>query len=104
MNLLNKAAKLMGKKGGLKSAESRLGNMTAEESVEMRRIRLYNQRYTPEEQKEMDEMGDEFVANLNKNVSEEKSELMRKVRLTPRQKKEVDLMMGELIESLRKAE
>ncbi|MFA5095678.1 MAG: hypothetical protein WC447_03415 [Candidatus Paceibacterota bacterium] len=35
-------------------------------------------------------------------TKEQKSELMRKVRLTPRQKKEVDLMMNESIESLRK--
>jgi len=36
--------------------------------AERRRVRLYNKRYTPEEQKEMDEMDREMVENLNKNT------------------------------------
>ena len=61
--MTNKHAQILGRLGGKKSAEVRLGGLT----------------------------------------KEQKSELMRKVRLTPRQKKEVDLMMGESIKSLRDA-
>jgi hypothetical protein len=35
-------------------------------------------------------------------TKEQKSELMRKVRLTPRQKKEVDLMVNSMVKNLNK--
>jgi len=115
MNILKNIVKMLGKKGGQKSAEVRLGHLTDEEiSVEMRKIR-----YSKEQIKKMDQHGKEFVENLNRNVlvenqntlghltEEEKSKEMRRIRLynqryTPEEQKEMDEMGKEFVENLNK--
>ena len=64
MNGINKAAQELGRRGGKKSAEKRLGGMTKEErSALMSRVRL-----SPAQSKKLDKMAQESVDNLNKNV------------------------------------
>lgn len=64
MNKISQAASHMGKIGGKKSVEKRLGGKTKEEIAEiMRGVRL-----SPEQNKILDKMVQESVDNLNKNV------------------------------------
>jgi len=71
-NKLSKFASAMGKVGGKKSAEKRLGGMTEKEISEMMaRIRI--KQSTPEFKKFVKDAGQAFVDNLNKNVTKNKS-------------------------------
>lgn len=70
INPLSKIAKQLGAIGGKKSVESRFKGKSKEEiSKEMSRVRMYNQRYTPEDKKKIDNMTEEFVKGLNENVN-----------------------------------
>ena len=69
---LSKIASILGKKGGQESARKRFAGMTDEEISEaMSYVRTT--KYTEEDRKEIREMAQEFVDNLNKNVKEQSS-------------------------------
>lgn len=63
------AAKFLGKLGGKKSAQSRLGGKTNEEISEAMRLLRFNKRYTKKEQKELNEMAEDAVQALNAGVA-----------------------------------
>jgi hypothetical protein len=67
MNKTSQAASLMGKVGGKKSAEKRLGHLSKEQASElMRKVRM-----TPKERVQFESGLQGMVDNLNKNSSEE---------------------------------
>lgn len=64
MNKTSQAAAHLGRMGGKKSVEKRLGGKTDKEISDlMRRVKL-----SPEQNKSLDKMVQESVDNLNKNV------------------------------------